>query len=260
MQRFQYETIQHLKPKRFVRVNSDVPNEDGEYYVDEEDYEIAQKLDSMRILEDNDLERVRNTQSVEEFLDCYNHFQLHYSPELINMKQFEAREKRILERRARKLAARGTRKIINENGEEEEVPNELNEDEEDDEEDIEGEEEPTFNKYASRKDRFHHCQQAGLTKLAKKFGLTCEQYGENLMSDYQMHEIDQCAIEPGMLAMDFVREPFFQNVDQVLEAVKYMVAIQFGKDPMIRNVVRDLYMANVCITVHPTIPNGKKIN
>ena len=47
-----------------------------------------------------------------------------------------------------------------------------------------------YMKYASRKDRLFHCKQMGLDSFTKKFGLSCEQYGENLMADYQKHEID----------------------------------------------------------------------
>ena len=121
---------------------------------------------------------------------------------------------------------------------------------------MDDEEQPAFIKYASRKDRFHHCRSAGLTSLANKFGLTCEQFGENVASDYQVNDVEQCAIEPNMLAMDYVREPNFQNVDQVLSAVKYMVTIQLAKDPVVRNTIRELYMQNVCINVRPVAPRG----
>jgi transcription elongation factor SPT6 len=113
-------------------------------------------------------------------------------------------------------------------------------------------------RYASRKDNYHYCKQAGLTSLVKKFGLTCEQFGENVAADYQMHDIDQCAIEPSMLASDLVREPYFQNTEQVIAAVKYMMTIQLARDPTVRSNVRDLYMQNVCINVRPTIPRGLK--
>ncbi len=61
-----------------------------------------------------------------------------------------------------------------------------------------------------------------------------------------------------MLAMDFVREPYFQNVEQVLAAVKYMVAVQLAKDPVVRGCVREMYMQNACLSVRPVVPRGLK--
>lgn len=40
--------------------------------------------------------------------------------------------------------------------------------------------------------------------LAKKFGLTPEQFGENLRDSYQRHETEQFPAEPVELAKDYV--------------------------------------------------------
>ena len=40
--------------------------------------------------------------------------------------------------------------------------------------------------------------------LAKKFGLTPEQFGENLRDSYQRHETEQFPAEPLELAKDYV--------------------------------------------------------
>jgi hypothetical protein len=40
--------------------------------------------------------------------------------------------------------------------------------------------------------------------LAKKFGLTPEQFGENLRDSYQRHETEQFPAEPMELAKDYV--------------------------------------------------------
>ncbi len=147
-------------------------------------------------------------------------------------------------------------------GEEVEVPNgdgdgDEGEDELNYDDDMDDDEGSTFIKYASRKDRYHHCKAVGLASLASQFGLTCEQFGENVTSDYQMHDVEQCAVEPAILAQDFVREPHFQQADQVLAAAKYMVTIELAKDPVVRSAVRELYMQNVCIDVRPVNPRGR---
>jgi transcription elongation factor SPT6 len=226
MQHYQSVHLNALKQRRYVRLAASHTNPDDECD-EQEDPDIANRLDSARPLDTADLDRVRSAQTIDDFLDCYHHFHLHYGPDLIPMKHHEA-----------KLLHQATTAA--------------NPDDADDDPALH------FNKYASRKDRFHHCKQAGLWSLANKFGLTCEQLGENLLADYQLHDIDQCAIEPNMLAMDFVREPYFQNVEQVLGAVKYMVAVQLAKDPVVRGCVREMYMQNACLNVRPVLPRGLK--
>ena len=115
---------------------------------------------------------------------------------------------------------------------------------------------PKFTKFASKKDVYHHCKVAGLNSFAKKFGLTPEQFGENLQADYQKHEIDQWSVEPNMVAGDFLRDSNFNTTDQVLTTVRYMVSIQLAKDPTVRQYVRDLYMQRACVNVKPTMPKG----
>jgi transcription elongation factor SPT6 len=40
--------------------------------------------------------------------------------------------------------------------------------------------------------------------LAKKFGLTPEQFGENLRDNYQRHEVEQEPTEPMEVAREFI--------------------------------------------------------
>jgi hypothetical protein len=114
MQKYQTENLKQLTLRRFRRSNGD--QEDDENHIDDEDEEVAQQIDSTRILDYHDIERVKQVQTIEEFLDSYHHFHLYYGADLIPMKQFEAKQKRALDRRHKRLANKITRKIINENG------------------------------------------------------------------------------------------------------------------------------------------------
>ena len=60
-------------------------------------------------------------------------------------------------------------------------------------------------KQAHRKTFYVACQEAGLGSLAAKFGLTPEQFGENLRDNYQRHETDQHTVEPEEVAQDYVQ-------------------------------------------------------
>jgi transcription elongation factor SPT6 len=40
--------------------------------------------------------------------------------------------------------------------------------------------------------------------LARKFGLSAEQFGENLRDNYQRHDVEQDPAEPAVLADQFI--------------------------------------------------------
>lgn len=44
----------------------------------------------------------------------------------------------------------------------------------------------------------------GLGGFAKKFGLTPEQFGENLRDNYQRHDTEQYPMEPGEAAEEYL--------------------------------------------------------
>lgn len=56
-----------------------------------------------------------------------------------------------------------------------------------------------------RQDFYAICQEAGLGALASKFGLTSEQFGENLRDNYQRHETEQYPYEPEEAAQEFIQ-------------------------------------------------------
>ena len=60
-------------------------------------------------------------------------------------------------------------------------------------------------KRAVKKDFYAICQENGLASLAAKFGLTPEQFGENLRDNYQRHETEQHPVEPELAAEDYVQ-------------------------------------------------------
>lgn len=69
----------------------------------------------------------------------------------------------------------------------------------------ESEKPKTVVKQAHRRDFYAVCQENGLGSLAGKFGLTPEQFGENLRDNYQRHETEQHTIEPEEAAEDYVQ-------------------------------------------------------
>lgn len=96
-----------------------------------------------------------------------------------------------------------------------------------------------------------------LDGLAKKFGLTPEQFGENLRDSYQRHETEQFPAEPVELAKDYVCSQF-STPEAVLEGTRYMVAMQIAREPLVRHVLRQTFQERAKINIKPT-KKGKKV-
>lgn len=94
--------------------------------------------------------------------------------------------------------------------------------------------------------------------LAKKFGLTPEQFGENLRDSYQRHETEQFPAEPVELAKDYVCSQF-STPEAVLEGTRYMVAMQIAREPLVRHVLRQTFQERAKINIKPT-KKGKKVD
>ena len=175
------EKIPQLNKKRFKKV---LPNKNDDEFTEVEDELVVNIIDSTRLITGEDMKHIESIQSTEEFLDCYQHFNLHYSSDMIAMKEFELKE-----------IFKAHKKSIDDNQQGDKDVDMLA----DVDLDMEIAEGAKLTKFASRKDRLFHCHQAGLEKFVRKFGLTCEQYGENLTIDYLKHEIEQCSLEPRQL-------------------------------------------------------------
>uniref|UniRef100_A0A8C5RCP7 SPT6 homolog, histone chaperone and transcription elongation factor n=1 Tax=Laticauda laticaudata TaxID=8630 RepID=A0A8C5RCP7_LATLA len=155
--------------------------------------------DGIRALDTTDMERLKDVQSMDELKDVYNHFLLYYGRDIPKMQNAAK-------------ASRKKHKRVREDGE--------GEDGEDDEQ-----KGPEL-KQASRRDMYTICQTAGLDGLAKKFGLTPEQFGENLRDSYQRHETEQFPAEPLELAKDYVCRGLLHG------------GLQIAREPLVRQVLR----------------------
>ncbi|PIK37488.1 putative transcription elongation factor SPT6 [Apostichopus japonicus] len=103
------------------------------------------------------------------------------------------------------------------------------------------------------------CSEAGLDGLAKKYGLTPEQFGENLRDNYQRYDPEQLPVEPKTAAADYISSKF-DSEEVVLRASRYMVALQLAHDPMVRQCVRQTYYERAKISVKPTKKGFKEID
>ena len=101
--------------------------------------------------------------------------------------------------------------------------------------------------------------QAGLDGLIHKYGLSPEQFAENLRDNYQRHAVEQYPTKPHELALDYV-SPKFSTADEVLKAANYMLAVQLAREPLVRQCVREAFYERTRIDVVPTKQGLKEID
>ncbi|KAM5179933.1 transcription elongation factor SPT6 isoform 2-T2 [Mantella aurantiaca] len=193
--------------------------------------------DEIRPLDIADMERLKDVRSMDELKDVYNHFLLYYGRDIPKMQNAAKSNQKKMKRIPEEGAEEGAEPVEQE--EEEQKGPEL--------------------KQASRRDMYSICQVAGLDGLAKKFGLTPEQFGENLRDSYQRHETEQFPAEPLELAKDYVCSQFI-SPEAVLEGARYMVALQIAREPLVRQVLRQTFQERGKINIVPTKKGRKAID
>ncbi|KAJ1520204.1 hypothetical protein ONE63_004415 [Megalurothrips usitatus] len=227
--------------------------------------------EDVRVLTDEDIDRVRLVQTPEELRDVHIHFLLYYAHEVPAMqaamraKERQERQQRREARRSRRERRKKKKTIVNDDGEEEEVTDEDGEDDdvdpedEDDDEEDEDEEPQDQVKQAVRSGPYNMCRKARLAGFAKRFGLSPEQFAENLRDNYQRHEVEQETAEPLSLAKEYLSAQF-SNAEEVMKAVKYMVAAQLSREPLVRKCVREALFERSKLEVVPTKKGIKEID
>ncbi|XP_034662685.1 transcription elongation factor SPT6-like [Drosophila subobscura] len=173
--------------------------------------------DDVRLVLDGDFERLNDAQTMEELKDVHMYFLLNYSHELPKMQA---------EQRRRAAAA--------ENGDDVELmlPDEQL-------------------KQAPNSSPYAVYRKAGICGFAKHFGLTPEQFAENLRDNYQRNEVTQESLGPLELAQQYL-SPRFATTDEVMHAAKYVVARQLAHEPLLRKTMREVYFDRARINIRPT--------
>nr|XP_027201261.1 transcription elongation factor SPT6-like [Dermatophagoides pteronyssinus] len=225
--------------------------------------------DDFRRITDKDLQRIQTIQSFEEFNDYYLQFQLYYSHQLTEMKKYLLKQKRQQrERKRQQRLQERQQQRVNENGENDDpndeiINEELNEDNDNDDDDEKEElmltERMNFMRLSMKKDTYSFCRDSGIGRLASKFGLTPEQFGEHITESYHKHEIEQHPINPLEAAQEYLNK-CFDTPDKVLQAATFMVGKQLSCDPLVRKTVRQMFYERATVTVRPTKKGKKEID
>lgn len=136
-----------------------------------------------------------------------------------------------------------------------EIEEEVEEEDEEERKDDEGE----SLKKAIRRHEYELLRKAGLEPLTKQFGLTAEQFGENLRDNYQRYEVEQCPTEPMKEAENYLSR-MCTSETHVLEGAVRMVGWQLAVEPLVRKTLREVYFERARITIHPTQTGLKLID
>ncbi|KAK0074908.1 hypothetical protein PV325_007644, partial [Microctonus aethiopoides] len=206
--------------------------------------------DDVRIIKEDDIDRLKNVETDEEFNDIHHHFMLYYSQDIPAMKEI-IRIRREIEHLEKIEKRRREIREAEENGEDPPPEIEM--------ENLDKNEFEDNIKHALRTGPYAVCKKLGLESFAKKFGLTPEQFAENLRDNYQRHEIEQEPVEPNIIAQDYVASKF-KSSDEVMKAVQLMVAIKLSREPLVRKCVREMYLEKAKLSVKPTKKGIKEID
>ncbi|KAK4315769.1 hypothetical protein Pmani_013007 [Petrolisthes manimaculis] len=172
-------------------------------------------------------------------------------------KENEGEEGEVTEEKEKKTKKK--KESEDEDSEEEEVQTEVETEveEEVEDENQEMEEDTEALKKAVRRHEYELLRKAGIEVLTKKFGLTPEQFGENLRDNYQRFDVEQCPEDPSKEAEEYLSK-MCSTTERVLEAAVRMVGWQLACEPLVRRTVREAYFERSRISCRPT-PQGLKI-
>ncbi|CAG0900948.1 unnamed protein product [Cyprideis torosa] len=195
---------------------------------------------------DRDIERMKIVESIEELGDTYSHFLLYFHLDLQPMKEAERMQKKEEARERRKKAREEREKAREENEGAEPMEEEEPPPEEEEMDDAANE-----LKRSNKASPYDICLKAGLEGLAKMFGLSPYQFAENVRDNYQRHDVDQVQQDPTEAAQSFIGGKF-GTPEEVLRAVKFMMATQLAKEPLVRASVRENFFEMATMDVKPT--------
>ncbi|ESO05770.1 hypothetical protein HELRODRAFT_191379 [Helobdella robusta] len=194
-----------------------------------EEASLDKPLDaSFRRLTEDDIERVKAVQTMEQLNDIHQHFNLYYANDVTRMK----------------MAKKIKRKLAEDGGEDGSAAHD---------------EEASVLKQAPKRSAYNICVDAGLCEMARRFGLTPEQFGENINDNYMRHEVEQDPGDPNELAEEFIKGQFCSR-DHVLAGSRHIVSMQIAYDPLVRSCVRQVFQERCKMNVRPTSKGFSEID
>ncbi|KAI0273742.1 transcription elongation factor Spt6 [Gloeopeniophorella convolvens] len=120
----------------------------------------------------------------------------------------------------------------------------------------------TRKKLPSRISAYEIAKQSVVSKLAEGFGIKPHEIVMNLVSGTKSYWVDDQDLAPELFAEQFVDpDPVkAQPVSDLLQRARMIIATELGKDPLLRQVVRQRFKNGARVSVQPTDRGLAKIN
>ena len=94
------------------------------------------------------------------------------------------------------------------------------------------------------------------------FGIRAHEVVQNFISDHNTHFVEEQELNPLAYAEQFVDPDATraQPADELLARARMIIATELGKDPLLRQEIRNTFKANALVSVLPTERGIAKID
>ncbi|KAI0647073.1 transcription elongation factor Spt6 [Trametes meyenii] len=117
-------------------------------------------------------------------------------------------------------------------------------------------------KMPSRVSAYELAKKTIVSKLAEGFGIKPQEVVQNFMSDHNTHFVEEQELNPLAYAEQFVDpDPTrARPAEELLARARMIIATELGKDPLLRQEMRNLFKSNALVSVLPTERGIAKID
>lgn len=116
-------------------------------------------------------------------------------------------------------------------------------------------------KKALRESRYERTKNTHINSLAEVIGISARELTSNILGHSKKHQKSDPPLLPFAYAEKFcVPETEFEEPKKALEAAKFIISTDIGRDPLLKKHVRELFRNHGVVTVTPTESGMYKIN
>eukprot|EP01087_Luapelamoeba_hula_P017548 TRINITY_DN5544_c0_g1_i1.p1 TRINITY_DN5544_c0_g1~~TRINITY_DN5544_c0_g1_i1.p1 ORF type:complete len:1445 (+),score=255.12 TRINITY_DN5544_c0_g1_i1:88-4422(+) len=118
----------------------------------------------------------------------------------------------------------------------------------------------TTHKRPVKRNYYNICKKEGIAEFANQgyFGISADQFGENLLADLQMKEPRRVEITPAAAAADWLAmhpTSSFRTVHEVIKGARHVLSKEIAHDPRVRHSLRNTFAVRAYVNTAPT-PRG----
>ncbi|KAI9625586.1 hypothetical protein KEM48_010848 [Puccinia striiformis f. sp. tritici PST-130] len=116
-------------------------------------------------------------------------------------------------------------------------------------------------KKALRESRYERAKSTNINHLSKEIGISARQLTVNFLSREKVHQKENPPLHPLSYAETYCDpETEFEEPKKAIEAAKFVISTDVGRDPLLKKHVRHLFQNHGVVTVTPTESGMHKIN